>query len=246
MAWIYLSPHFDDVALSCGGLTWEQSHAGELVSIWTMCAGEPPPGELSPFARQLHDRWQAEHNATSMRRAEDANSCRRLGVSYRYFSIPDCIYRRQPQSTEFMYATEASLNGPLNSGDLLVVHNLSDELCRSLPAKASLVCPLALGAHVDHQLTRLAAEQLGHRLWYYADFPYVLRNQAELNQLGLHGWEAHIFPISDQGLLAWQEAIAAYVSQISTFWPSEVEMRKAVGDYLSETGGICLWSNSPG
>ena len=54
------------------------------------------------------------------RRIEDSRSCLRLGATPHYFSIPDCIYRRDPQTNEFMYISEAALNGPLQLGDTLV------------------------------------------------------------------------------------------------------------------------------
>ena len=69
MEWIFISPHLDDIALSCGGLVWELAHAGDQVSIWTICAGEPPVAPLSPFAESLHDRWQTGAEATQRRRA---------------------------------------------------------------------------------------------------------------------------------------------------------------------------------
>ncbi len=59
---------------------------------------------------------------------EDHNSCQRLGASYRHFSIPDCIYRRHPQTGEFMYASEAALNGALHPGDTQIIHILQEEL----------------------------------------------------------------------------------------------------------------------
>jgi LmbE family N-acetylglucosaminyl deacetylase len=241
MPWIYLSPHFDDVALSCGGLVWEQAQAGEVVSIWTVCAGEPPAGDFSPFAQELHARWEVGQNAPAQRRNEDTNSCHRLGASYRYCSIPDCIYRRHPQTGEFMYASEAALNGPLHPGDTQVIRTLQEALKRFLQPGMVLVCPLGLGAHVDHQLTRLAVEGLGHTLWYYADFPYVLHRQELLEQMEQEGWVSRTFPISPNGLLAWQDSISAHGSQISTFWASELAMRQAVVDYLHWYDGIRLW-----
>jgi hypothetical protein len=66
MEWIYLSPHFDDVAFSCGGLVWEQTELGDEVSIWTICAGEPPPGPVSKYAQSLHDRWKTGPSAVSV------------------------------------------------------------------------------------------------------------------------------------------------------------------------------------
>jgi LmbE family N-acetylglucosaminyl deacetylase len=242
MPWIYLSPHFDDVTLSCGGLLWEQVQAGQVVSIWTVCASEPPAGDFSPFAQELHARWEVDQNATAVRRIEDINSCYRLGASYQHFSIPDCIYRRNPQTGEFMYTSEEALNGPLQPGDTRVARTLLKELRRSLQPDTNLVCPLGLGDHVDHQLTRQAAEGLGRALWYYADYPYVLRCTAQVEQMKQEGWINQVFPISPEGLVAWQDAISAHVSQISTFWAGESDMRQAVTDYLRLTGGVHLWS----
>jgi len=153
MDWIYLSPHFDDVALSCGGLVWEQVRKGDRVSIWTVCGGEPPDGELSSFAQELHARWQTGQNAPASRRSEDNASCQRLGARWRFFSLPDCIYRRDPASGEFMYASETALNGDLHPGDFQTIDRLRDVLQQALPPEAVVVCPLGLGRHVDHQLT---------------------------------------------------------------------------------------------
>ncbi len=144
-----------------------------------------------------------------------------------------------------MYAAEAALNGPLHPGDSQVIHALRDELRRSLPGEANVVCPLALGAHVDHQLTRLAAEQLGRDCWYYADFPYVLSCQDQLEQLRQDGWDSQLFAISSEGLLAWQDAIAAHASQVSTFWETAAMMRQAVEQFLYLNGGLRLWKKPP-
>ncbi len=241
VGWIYLSPHFDDVALSCGGLVWEQTHASLQVEIWTICAGDPPPGGLSSFAQKLHARWNADYNAPAQRKVEDINSCHLLGASYRHFTIPDCIYRRHPQSGEYMYACEEALNGALDAGDSPNIQEIAIEIHRILPSDTTLVCPLALGRHVDHQLTRQAAEQLGQRLWYYADFPYVLRWQNQVEKMKSEGWESQIIPISSEGLAGWQDSISAHHSQISTFWAGEGEMRQAIKDYLQGQGGIRLW-----
>jgi LmbE family N-acetylglucosaminyl deacetylase len=242
MNWIYFSPHFDDIALSCGGLIWEQVRAGEQVSIWTICAGEQPPGSLSPFAEKLHTRWQTGPVATEQRRAEDIASCQRLGACHRHFSIPDAIYRRSEESGEFLYASNDTLMGPLNPAESALVARLTKEIAQSLPAQAALVSPLALGSHADHQLTRSAVEHLDRPLWYYADYPYVLLHGQALEQLTQAGWKAKRFPISQNGLTAWQNGIAAHASQISSFWPDLETMQSAIAQYAQENDGIKLWS----
>ena len=57
MRWIYISPHFDDAVLSCGGLIFEQARQGIPVEIWTICAGDAPPGPLSQLAQDCHVQW---------------------------------------------------------------------------------------------------------------------------------------------------------------------------------------------
>ena len=252
MNWIYLSPHLDDAALSCGGLIWEQAQSGETVSIWTLCAGESPAGPLSPFAETLHARWQTGPQALLQRRQEDIAACQVLSAAYRHFSIPDCIYRRagdwQPLLTgdasqeagEFLYASEEALTSLVHPAETGLIGHLREELAQALPAGAQVICPLALGGHVDHRLTRAAAQGLVERLWYYADYPYVVRHPEQLEQLRQEGWEAAIFPISPAGLEAWMRAVAAYSSQISTFWPDLPAMEAAIGNYCKEFGGEML------
>jgi LmbE family N-acetylglucosaminyl deacetylase len=241
MPWVYLSPHFDDVALSCGGLVWEQVQAGEPVSIWTICAGEPPVGGLSPFAQQLHARWGVGMNAPAQRKTEDMRSCHILGAEYQHFPISDCIYRRAPQSGEFMYASEDELNGPMHPGDTALIQDLYRKLQNHLPPNATLVCPVGLGNHVDHQLTRLAAEAMDDKVTYYADFPYALSHEDQLSRLTASGWSYQTHTISDTGLQAWQGSIAAHASQISTFWANTAEMEQVIKEYWLESGGVRLW-----
>jgi len=236
--WIYLSPHLDDVALSVGGLLWEQAQTGERVAIWTICAGDPPAGTFSPFAEALHTRWGTE-NAHPVRRAEDAAACQRLGATYRHFPIPDCIYRRSPVNGEHLYASEAALWGPVHPDEAELANEIASMLKRELPAQVQLVSPLGLGNHVDHRLTRLAAEKLGLPLLYYADYPYVLPAG---NRQMLGNLSSMFTPLSPDGLRAWQDAVAAHQSQISTFWKSLAEMREAIREYSQQIGGVRLYS----
>lgn len=261
MQWIYLSPHFDDAALSCGGLIWEQARAGLPVSIWTICAGEPLENVRSPFIAALHARWGVEAGAVAHRREEDLRSCRILGASYRHFPILDCIYRG---SSEPIYASEESLFGGLHPSEEDLIDSLSAALAQAVADSAAvrspaaldqsaghsgsaasteiaIVCPLTLGGHVDHQLTRAAAERLGRPLWYYADYPYILKEAEELGSLQQSGWEAVQFTISNEGLRAWEAAVAAHASQISTFWAGLDEMRAELRTYSHAQTGLRLW-----
>jgi len=244
MNWIYLSPHLDDAVLSCGALIWEQTHAGQQVSIWTLCAGDPPPGPLSTFAQSLHQRWQVGREAMAERRREDIMACKLVGAEYRHFQIPDCIYRKDPQRGEYLYSSEAALFGPLHPAEADLVNSVYKMLAQSLPPQYELVCPLTLGGHVDHRLTRQAAELLNRPMFYYADFPYIQDQEAGLEEQAIQAQESKLFPISSSGQRAWEQAVAAYQSQISTFWSGAAEMQAALRAYARRESGMRLWRRS--
>jgi len=240
MQWIYLSPHLDDVVLSCGGLVWEQAQQGKQVEIWTICAGDPPTDLLSAFAASLHERWQTDQGAPAERREEDRLACQRLGATARYFSLPDCIYRRSPENGESLYNSESELFGDIHPIEAGLVTILAQELTQAIPRDAIVVSPLTVGGHVDHRLVRATAESMKLPVYYYADYPYVqwLKGiQAEL----VTGMEPAVFPVSEAGLAAWIEAVAAYASQISSFWFSPEDMETDIRGYCQNNGGVQLW-----
>lgn len=241
MDWIYLSPHLDDVALSCGGLVWEQTKSGLRVGIWTICAGDPPPGPLSAFAESLHERWQSGAEAMAVRRREDSAACTILGATNHHFKIPDCIYRQVGPDNAPGYNSEESLFGPLHPCEKPLIEKLSVELSKAIPQNAEVVCPLTLGGHVDHVLTRKATERLGRPLWYYEDYPYVEDDPDFFPTLRQAGWESQVFQVSKRGLITWEQAVAAHKSQISTFWPDLASMKTAIRGKHNHDHGIRLW-----
>lgn len=241
MNWIYLSPHLDDAVYSCGGLIWEQTQAENAVEIWTLCAGDPPPGPLSPFAQALHTRWGTGTDVGPVRRAEDEQAAARVGAAIRHLALPDCIYRRAP-SGEGFYTSEKAIFGEIHPAEQLVVNWFSHLLASHIPAGTLVVCPLTLGGHVDHQLVRTAAERAGRVSRYYADFPYVMRADVHLEKYVPAGWKPEVFPISHAGMQAWEEAAALYVSQFSTFWRGRAALQAELHAYCQQFGGIQLWS----
>ncbi|HVN54414.1 MAG TPA: PIG-L family deacetylase [Anaerolineaceae bacterium] len=245
MTWIYLSPHLDDAAFSCGGWIWEQARRGERVEVWTICAGDPPGGPLSPFAEELHVRWGAGAEAAAARREEDVQSCRELGAGYRHFSIPDCIYRVRPETGEPVIRGEDDLFDLDNPPEPGLVEELAALLAEQLPRDAALVSPLALGNHVDHRLVRKAAERArpgGQELFYYFDYPYIFKEGVRPEAAG--GLTPVEGEISRAGLAAWQAAIAAHASQISSFWAGLDEMRAVLEGYWANGGGK-VWRSDP-
>jgi hypothetical protein len=47
--------------------------------------------------------------------------------------------------------------------------------------------------------------------------------------------------VSAAALRAWEEAVAAHASQLSSFWSGEEAMRAALQSYYHSSGGFRLW-----
>jgi LmbE family N-acetylglucosaminyl deacetylase len=241
MRWIYLSPHFDDVVLSSGGLVWEQTQAGQQVEIWTICAGAPAVGApLSTFALQLHQRWQTEQEAVSARQKEDHAAVGHLGARLRYWDLPDCIYRQLPGGA-WLVNGEEDLWKPVHPLEMALVEQLTAWLAQDLHSDDILVSPLTLGNHVDHFLVRAAVERLSRPLRYYPDYPYAVAAGSDVIEKTGEGWQKSCYQVSRAALGAWQEAVGSYTSQISTFWGGLNEMHAALETYWQSGGGTCLW-----
>jgi LmbE family N-acetylglucosaminyl deacetylase len=240
---IFLSPHLDDAALSCGGLIKQLTQAGKTVLVVSVAAGDPPAGELSTFAKSLHQRWRLAANDIARRRSEDIDACHILGADWIHWNIPDCIYRLREVSGEPIYTSDEALFGSLDVSEAHLITVISRYMV-SLPAFDSVYVPLAVGNHVDHQLTKLAAELwLDDRsLRYYEDFPYSRKEHEVVVALGdVDRWNSTIIRLDPSSVEAKIEAIACYKSQISTFFLDYPDLVQQVNNNIRELGGERQW-----
>jgi LmbE family N-acetylglucosaminyl deacetylase len=237
---VYLSPHLDDAVLSCGGLIARQVANDEPVTVVTVCAGDTPVGELTAFAVELHRRWGGEGSPVAARRAEDRMACGRLGASVIQLEVVDAVYRRARDTP--LYPDEASIFGPLHPADLGLVAQLAALLAEACSPTAHIYCPAAVGGHVDHRLTRLAAERLGRPLWYYPDLPYSARGSRLPEDLAAPPGLQTVVALAEEEVQSWVVAVAEYRSQFSTFWPNADGLYKELAEYIDRSGGIPLWA----
>jgi LmbE family N-acetylglucosaminyl deacetylase len=239
MRWIYISPHFDDAILSCGGLIWEQTKKRIPVEIWTVCAGDAPPGPLSALAVACHWQWGIEsaEDVVAARRIENQEAAKLVGANTVNFSIPDCIYRLSPTG-ESLYPEDIFV--PIHTIEKNLDGDISIALASELEPDDTVVSPLAIGGHVDHVLTRLAVEHLDRPVWYYADIPYLI-NHPEMLAHATKEQKKTLFRISETGLGVWQSGIAAYATQILMLFETGEKMQEAIRVYWEDRHGIRLW-----
>ncbi len=233
---IYLSPHLDDAVFSCGGLILQQSRRGESVLVLTICAGDPPTKGLSPFAQELHARWKETKSPVELRRQEDQNACDRIGASTQYFDIPESIYRGDGQGQRF-YPTEESIFDSLEVGDEDLIDMLASKLLEIYDKDTFLYVPSCYRGHVDHRLTRGAAEQTGLPLYYYRDLPYAARGYELPPGYNLPPGVETLHSIDDAEIEIWALAIMEYASQMSTFWSDEDPVISELLEINNQWGG---------
>ncbi len=252
---IYLSPHPDDVVFSAGGVLHKQAQAGARVVVVTLCTGNPPAGPLSPFAQSIHERWAdtgegatalpaAPAEVVALRRQEDLDALSELGIEAVHLDVPDCIYRVNPSTNWPMYTTEAALFGPLHPSEVNLTRRLSAKLTTLLRGfgRHHLYVPLGIGQHVDHQLTRRAAENMGGIFAYYEDFPYVEREGNSWPNLRSPLFDGRtlnpeLVRLSEPDLDSWTNAAARYETQLNTFWPNRAALAAALMRHADRTGG---------
>jgi LmbE family N-acetylglucosaminyl deacetylase len=239
-AQLYLSPHLDDALYACAGWIARQMGAGGSVTVLTICAGDPPPGLLSDFAQELHARWGEHVPPMQARRKEDRRACALVGANVVHLDVPDAVYRADRRGRH-LYPTEPEVFGPLQPGEAQLVRRTVEQIREAVPDGAEVYCPAGFGGHVDHRLTRVAAERLGRPLRYYPDFPYAARSAKTPSELGEPPGRRLSIRLSDQELDLWARAAAAYRTQLSTFWSQVDDLRRELRAYHDRQGGLCFW-----
>ncbi|MDF1500502.1 MAG: PIG-L family deacetylase [Anaerolineales bacterium] len=239
LAHLYLSPHLDDAVFSCGGLMAMQDARGEPISVLTLFAGDPPGYRISEFAAELHARWGKAGPPIATRRAEDRLACGRLGASVVHLDIPDAIYRTDAANQPLYPSTESLFAGLSPDDD-----DLLERLVQALEAidflNANVYCPMGLGSHVDHILTRAAAERLDIQLLYYADMPYAARGDEMTEFFSPQEVDWKSIQLTEEAIDAWVAAVLEYQSQLSTFWQDEDELYKELRNFHDKHDGIPL------
>jgi LmbE family N-acetylglucosaminyl deacetylase len=230
---IYLSPHYDDAVLSCGGTIALQRVTNQRPLVITIFGGPAPQGApLSPFAAQVQRETglgTTSEEAVRRRREEDAAACEQLGADTLWLDFPEAIYRD--------YDGDEVLFGGVNRADLSIEEQLAALLLElhSRSPLAAIYAPLGVGHHVDHQLTCSAADRLVQQqanVKFYEDFPYVATPGAldeRKRELGL-AMEDELVEVAHE-IPARIEAMTRYSSQVPRLFGTEERMRQMVEGY---------------
>jgi LmbE family N-acetylglucosaminyl deacetylase len=242
---IFLSPHFDDIALSCGGMAAHLARRGaRCICLTVFTAPSPDDAPISDYMKEMHGKWvraSGDETATinEVRREEERAAMRLLNLQPIWLDLPDAPYRRSAAGEHF-YTSDEHLFGRVNMEERMsLVPHITEEIRRvvresGVRGRVRVFAPLGVGHHVDHQLVFWAARRLGPRygVLFYEDYPYAAipgAVEARIAELGLP-IEARLTPISE--LIGVKiAAITRYKSQLDVLFGSSAGMPAAVRAY---------------
>lgn len=230
--WLFLSPHLDDAVLSCGALIASQVHKRpvSVLTIFTECSPGPHTRAAKSFLRQC-----AEADAQSLfiaRKCEDAQVLAGLGVEFRHLGATDALFRRRNASAgasaigkvlpELVhryptYRFDIAL-GRVSRGDHELIENLQEVIAKEVTDQSAglVFCPVGVGRHVDHLITRTIGERSAAGTVFYSDFPYNQNqqpDQAFVNSRELKPWQWK------DGIEDKHERVRQYVTQLDALFP---------------------------
>lgn len=253
---LFLSPHPDDVVLSCGGYIHRLIAGGDTVVVLTLMAQDAPATILDyDFIQELHRRWDMGHAPYALRRREDKAALASLGVEdVRFGSWHDAIYRTSTDG-QLLYINVDGIFGEIHPQD-----SLGDAVLdfAGYPQVTNIYVPLGAGNHVDHRLVRDAAlrGRPNHlKLWFYEEYPYSAetaeilythsgdaerafgQNAIELAKHQIEGvLTKHTIGFNEDDMVAKVGAIENYQSQLSSFWDSVEAMQQSVVHHARVVG----------
>ena len=167
---IAVSPHLDDAVFSCGGTLARLVAAGWDVTICTAFTLSMPDPTGFALACQLDKGLPPNADYMALRRAEDAEACRRLGVRPLWLPFAEAPHRG--------YDDARALFGPVGTADRVVAPLARALQAALLPRPDLVLAPQAIGGHVDHvqlvQALHCALPRNTSVLWW-TDFPYMIR-----------------------------------------------------------------------
>ncbi len=230
------SPHLDDAALSVGALLAGLAGQGTEVHVVTLFAG-PPRESLSPVAHAFHHMCGLPHDATAVavRRREDLEAMRILGVRAHHAGLLDALYRRRRDGRWLCDHDQAMFDAISPEEDIMAAVCASVERFRELVLPDLIMTCAAVGGHTDHLLGRTAvtavAEMTETRLLMWEDLPYAIGST-----LSQYFGKPIRMPVTPVDLARKREAVARYASQTRMLWPEGDDWAKALRDHALDRG----------
>ncbi len=229
---LFISPHLDDVAFSCGGLAARLADAGWRTVLATAFTATVAPVEGFALECQLDKGLAADVDYMALRRAEDREAAGILGFAdVRWLDLPEAPHRG--------YQSAAALFGDVRAEDTVAAGLTATLMHVVAQTRPDLILiPQALGNHVDHQVVVAAARHVvgPERTAYYRDTPYAIRQPDAVPSPQVPELPATVVPIST-AMARKVAAAQAYGSQIGFQFQGAKALDRSLRAFAVQEGG---------
>lgn len=201
-----VSPHPDDIALSCGGLM--RKLIGSNLTLVTCFS-------RSSYAPEVNKQLLAVDDIYKLRCLEDKKYAARISAKRIDFMLDAASLRFKEPSLRLQECPEHED----------IYYQLVEKFLNLFKKRqySIVLCPLAIGNHVDHHFVRDAIENFGNssfQVLYYEDLPYSswiggARAVAELVQFRQKGVVPFVVDITENFPVKLAD-ISLYQSQVSS------------------------------
>jgi LmbE family N-acetylglucosaminyl deacetylase len=237
---IYISPHLDDVPLSCSGTICRQQTQGLNILVVTIFAGQPQP-PFSPFVQSVHRSWHApEERPYQVRREEERKAMALLGTDYAWLDWLEILYRDPELSSanDFFWEPGTPVVSVRDAALFATLCAWLADASLAYPG-AQFVAPLGLGLHRDHQFVFRAAYYTldPERVLFFEDFPYATYYSKDELIEYVTPYNMSPIKVDISGYLEQRIAASeAYQSQLPTLFTMATTFRELVRTYTLEAG----------
>ncbi|MDD2823116.1 MAG: GNAT family N-acetyltransferase [Candidatus Daviesbacteria bacterium] len=183
----FISPHLDDVVLSCSGLIMKLTDKTNItvVNIFTQAHSGPYTLSAKKYLKSSGHKNDA-NNLYLSRLQEDESALNSLNVKKINLDFTDALFRKKIKQSiwgkitpelEHIYPTYRwNILGNISKSDP-TLQEIKDHLKKIIPKDSLIFVPLNIAGHVDHLIVREACESLFDNIVYYSEFPYSYRNK---------------------------------------------------------------------
>ncbi|WIG16336.1 PIG-L deacetylase family protein [Kocuria rosea] len=231
--WLFLSPHLDDAVLSCAALMDSYAARRDISVATLFTEAELPPHTRATRAFLGQCSGDDAFALFEDRRSEDRIVLAELGVSHRHLGASDALFRQRRRLKAALgplgralpelfhlyptYRFDIAL-GRISRADRSLIERLRNNVSQLVDQTEAdlLFCPVGVGRHVDHLITRLVGSEFPEKVVYYSDFPYnqfADPESAFLQKHQLVAWNWDVDPVRKH------HHISQYASQAPALFP---------------------------
>jgi LmbE family N-acetylglucosaminyl deacetylase len=245
---IFISPHLDDAASSCGNLIKYLRKKTPVLVLTVFTEGSSPP--YSSFTTSFMNAC-GYNNAKAFfrsRRKEDTLVFKTLKVAFFHLGFIDAAWRQVTNnhllrsvilrifpSALFLYPKTVFKNQ-----EHVFDKSLIDQIYKSINALINktnayvIFSPLAVGSHVDHLLVRKVCEKYFPQTIYWLDYPYMFENAIPKDFIKKKCLRPSIFRVNSDLDKRKYSLLLKYKSQISAIFPKNKIVRHPEVYYLEK------------